>query len=344
MLNAFLVIRMIFFALLLYLNVLVIVFAAWNLTAVRSIAPGAPLILAANSALIILFLTLATTAEAICPKARPGHVRVECAWTVLTSTLQLAASINVTVNGPPMTCQFNWTWSTCASSSLLVPVTWLVTLVILGYCLTICITACVHAPWIPDLWTMPVSSVPWFDFGTKAPVATSGVPSTGKASKFSRFSSASNESCPITRYITERWGKLSGVERQSQSPSNPILFSRGHQSMDSRRPTWARQMDVRRGVDQPFVRPPPPFAVLRDAHPLQPPAVLTKEVAMSRQSHYVDICHTSEMKSSDGRSTLTLATETPTMFPKGIEDPDRPIPLPHLSQWVRADGGKAGYF
>ncbi|KIM55884.1 hypothetical protein SCLCIDRAFT_80752, partial [Scleroderma citrinum Foug A] len=338
--NPFLVVRSIFFALLLCLNVLLFVFAAWNLVAVRHTAPGAPMFLAVNAALIILFVTLASIAEAICPRARPGHVRVECGWTILMTTLQLASSINVTVSGPPMICHLNWTWSTCASSSLLVSVTWLVTFTILVYCLTICFTASAHAPSIPNIWTMPVSSVPWFSDDSKVPASSSEVLPEKDPKTFSRFSSASGESCAVTRYIAERWGKLSGAERQSHSPSNPMLFPRGHQSADTTRPNWARQIEARRGVDVPFAKPPSMPAV-RKVQAIQPtplPTVLAKAVAMPRDSHYVEVCRESEMKLSDGRSSLTL--QTPGLFPKGTADPDLPIPLPHLSQWIRADAAK----
>ncbi|KAL4068023.1 hypothetical protein J3A83DRAFT_3797622 [Scleroderma citrinum] len=343
--NPFLVIRTIFFALLICLNVLLFVFASWNLMAIRHIAPGAPMFLVINSALIILFVTLASIAEAICPKARPGHVRVECGWTVLMSTLQLASSINVTLNGSPMICHLNWTWSTCASSSLLVPVTWLVTLIILVYCLTICCTASAHAPSIPDIWTWPVSSVPWFSCDSKMLPDSSMVPPEKDFKVSTRFSSASGESCAVTKYITERWGKLSGIERQSHSPSNPILFSRGHQSVDTTRPNWARQVEAKRGIDAPFAKPPPPFPAVRKVQAVQPtpiPTVLAKEVTTPRDSHYVEVCRESEIKSSGGHSPLTL--QTPMMFPKGTANPDLPIPLPHLSQWIRADAAKVGYF
>lgn len=99
--NAFLVIRTVFFALLLCLNVLLLVFAGWNLSANGNNAPGAPILVITSSSLILLFVTLASIAEAISSQGTPEHVRAECTWTVLMSTMQLASSINVTVNGPP---------------------------------------------------------------------------------------------------------------------------------------------------------------------------------------------------------------------------------------------------
>ncbi|KAF9227530.1 hypothetical protein BS17DRAFT_389792 [Gyrodon lividus] len=320
--NAFLVVRTIFFALLLYLNVLILVFASWNIAATKSSGTSAP----------------AYLAELICAKARPAHVRVECAWTVFMSILQLAASIDVTVNGPPMSCQMRSPWATCASSSLLVPVSWLGSLIILTYCLTIYITSVTHAPCLPSIWTTPVSAVPWF-----GPVATAPAPvdisqlAARKHSKaFSSSSSASEESCAVTKYISEQWEKLSGIERQSE-PTGPILFSRECRSVDSTRPAWARQQQARRGIDNPFPRP-SPAREEKPTVPSPPPRAHAKEVAASRDSHYVEACRQSEMTTTNPCSALT--PQTLTIFPNKIVNPDLPIPLPRLSEWIRADAAR----
>ncbi|KAI6045389.1 hypothetical protein EDC04DRAFT_55519 [Pisolithus marmoratus] len=338
--NAFLVIRTIFFALLLCLNVLLLVFAGWNLLAMGNTAPGAPILVIISSSLILLLVTFASIAEAICSQGRPEHVRVECAWTVLMSTMQLASSINVTVNGPPVICHLQWTWSTCASSSLLVPVTWMVTLIILTYCLTICITTFVHAPSIPEIWRMRVSSVPWFNVHATVPSPTAEAHIFAKepTKAFSRLSNASAESCAVTKYITERWGRLTHIESQSESASKLALSSQGNESIDSTRPAWARQKDRRRGIDQPFAKP-PPLPALRGILPPPPPTILAKEGVLPRDTRYVG---RSEMKPRHNHSTLTSHSQT--LFPKGTTNPDLPIARPHLSQWKRADATKAGYF
>ena len=209
---------------------------------------------------------------------------------------------------------------------------------VLVYCLTICLTASAHVSSIPNIWTMPVSSVPWFSCDSKVPAGL--FPPEKDPNTFARISSASGESCAVTRYITERWGKLNGAERQSRSPSSPILFPRGHQSVDVTQPNWARQIEARRGVDVPFAKP-PSLPALRKIQAIQPtplPTALAKEVVTPRDSHYVEVCRAS----SDGRSSFTL--HTPGLFPKGTSDPNLPIPLPHLSQWIRADATKVGYF
>ncbi|KIJ68980.1 hypothetical protein HYDPIDRAFT_172486 [Hydnomerulius pinastri MD-312] len=287
-----------------------------------------------------VFLVIRTIffAELICARARPAHVRVECAWTVLMSTLQLAASINVTVNGPPMACQMRSPWASCASSSLLVPVSWLATLIILTYSLTISITAATHATSLPTIWTTAVSAVPWFapDAVAPAPVVIPYLSARKHSKAFSSASSGSEESCAVTKYITERWEKLSGAERQSE-PSGPIIFSGGRQSVDSTRPTWARQLEARRGIDSPFARPPQVRGGQR-AVPSPPPKALAKEVTAPRDSHYVEVYRQSEINRNASCSTLT--PQTPTVFPKRIADPDLPIPLPRLSEWIRADAAR----
>ncbi|KIJ16822.1 hypothetical protein PAXINDRAFT_131754 [Paxillus involutus ATCC 200175] len=328
-LNAFLIIRAIFFALLLYLNVLVLVFASWNIAVVKSSgmsAPGASVFLVVNSILIFVFVSIACLARVICAKAKPAHVQVECAWTVFMSALQLAASISVTVNGPPMYCQMRSHWATCASSSLLVPASWLAALIILTYCLTISITSTAHATCLPSIWTTPVSAVPWF-----CPVAAPSQLTARKHSKaFSSSSFTSEESCPITAYIAERWEKLSGIERQSV-PSGPILFFKGRQSVDSTRPAWARQERARRGIDDPFSRVSPTI-------PLPPPRAQPKEGVVSRDSRYVEVCRQSEMTKNNSSSDSTPRTAT--VFPNKISNPDLPIPLPRLSEWIRADAAR----
>ncbi|KIK98843.1 hypothetical protein PAXRUDRAFT_627810 [Paxillus rubicundulus Ve08.2h10] len=335
-LNAFLVIRAIFFAHLVYLNVLVLVFASWNIVVAKSsgmLTPGASVFLVLNSIFIFGFVSIACLARLICAKARPAHVRVECAWTVLMSTLQLAASISVTVNGPPVYCQMRSHWATCASSSLLVPVSWLATLIILTYCLTIYITSTAHATSLPSIWTTPVSAVPWF-----GPIAAPSQLTAQKDSKAFSSSSASDEPCAITAYIAERWEKLSGIERQS-APTGPILFSKGRQSVDSTRPAWARQEKARRGVDNPFSRV-PPAQEGRATIPLPPPRAQPKEVVVPRDSHYVEVCRQSEMTSLKNNSSSHSTPQTATVFPNKISDPDVPIPLPRLSEWIRADAAR----
>jgi len=140
------------------------------------------------------------------------------------------------------------------------------------------------------------------------------------------------ESCAVMRYIAERWGKVGDIEKQP--PSHPILFSREDVSEISERPTWAQATPTRRGVDQPFaVRPRTPMSSQLGA-PVPPPKVRAREVNTPKDSHYVESDREAE---AQGEYRLTLTPRTPTVFPPKIANPDLPIPLPRLSEWIRAD-------
>ncbi|KAH7923514.1 hypothetical protein BV22DRAFT_1036217 [Leucogyrophana mollusca] len=340
--NAFIIIRTIFLSLMAYLNLLSLIFASWNIAASKSsgsTAPGAAVFLVLNSALIFVFVFLASVADFICSKSRPAQVKFECGWTVLMSALQLAASIDVTVNGPPVLCHIKATWTTCASASLLVPVSWLSTFVLLTYCLTLIVMSVTHANEYPAIWSTSVQAVPWFTEGDLSLKSTASPETSIRtlSRKPSASSIASQESCAVTRYIQERWEKLSGIESQA-IPSHPILFSRDRLSVDSRRPSWAQKVQTRRGVDQPFARRPAPPVSMQPIVLSSPPKARPREVSAPRDSNYAEICRESDAHARNSRSTLP--PQTPTAFPPRIADPDLPIPLPRLSEWIRADAAK----
>ncbi|KAN0076978.1 hypothetical protein V8E55_010833 [Tylopilus felleus] len=337
--NAFLVIRAVFFALLTYLHVLVLIFASWNIVAAKSFGistPGASVFLLVNSVLIFVLLPVAHLAELICAKARPAYVRVECAWTVLMSILELAASVDVTVNGPPTYCQTHSPWAMCASFSLLVHINWLVTLIMFSYCLTICVVSAAHAAALPDIWITSIPHVPWFNLGAEGPVpVTISLLPTRKHSKIpSSSSDLSRTSCAISKYIAERWEKLSRTERQPAS-SGPVLFAKGHQSADPTRPIWAREHRIRRGVDHPFAKPLPkrgePSVILTP-----PPRIHSRQVATPSDAHSVTVV-ASEQPQTKAHFHSSQASRSSSVFPHTLANPDLPIPRPNRSEWVRAD-------
>lgn len=203
----------------------------------------------------------------------------------------------------------------------------------LSYCLTICVASAAHAASLPDIWITPIPHVPWFHPDAEAPVAKPAIlhlPTHHKHEHSkSSFSSTngSEASCAVSKYIAERWEKLSRTERQPVSSSGPILFTKGRQSADSTRPTWARQHRIRRGVDDPFAKPLPKPVVLAP-----PPRAHSRQVVAPRDSHCMEL--------SEQRDTRSYSTVTPrisSVFPQQLVDPDLPIPCPKRSEWVRAD-------
>ncbi|KAH0827080.1 hypothetical protein J3R83DRAFT_4766 [Lanmaoa asiatica] len=301
--NAFLVIRTVFFALLMYFHVLILVFASWNIVATKSSgmsAPGASVFLIMSSILIFMLVPMSYLAELICAKARPAHVRIECAWTALMSIFQLAATIDVTVNGPPMYCQMHFGWPHSSTYGSPPYLTFRGSVQMLKR----------RLPWPPHIH---------LHRSTRKPRPSS--------------SSSSEASCAISKYIAERWEKLSRTERQPVS-SGPILFTRGRQSVDSTRPAWARLQVTRRGIDNPFARPLPkrrePPVLLAP-----PPRTHSRQVVTLRDSRFMEISERPEMTKT--RSYSTLTPQTPTVFPRRISNPDLPIPRPSRSEWIRAD-------
>lgn len=313
--NSFIIIRAIFFTLILYFNLLATIFAGWNIMSSTSSGmpvPGAAAFLVVNAALIFALTMLAHSAEAICPKARPSHVRFECGWTVLMGVLQLAASIYVTTASPPALCRSQSTWTICASAALLMPISWLATFIMLVYCVTLCVMAATHVYFLPTLWKMPVTAVPWFDLTDSIPVS---FPSRPLSEISSSTWAEKDDSCKISKYIADTWEKLHRVEGRVIEPSKPILFSRNRPSINSTQPAWAKQLELqtRRGVDQPFLTQRLSPSRSSPKVPLPPPKARAREVS--------------------GPNDF----QTPTIFPKRIADPDLPIPRPRLSEWIPAD-------
>ncbi|OJA14877.1 hypothetical protein AZE42_00805 [Rhizopogon vesiculosus] len=347
MLNVFLTVRAIFFTLILYFNLLGTIFAAWNIVSSSSSGmpvPGAAAFLVVNAALIFVLVTMAYSAEAICARARPAHVRFECGWTVLMSILQLSASIYVTTVGPPALCRSQSAWTVCASAALLVPVSWLTTFIMLAYCVTLCVIAATHVYFMPNLWTTPISAVPWFNLTESALYPAAVSPPTRPLSTSSSFtSSESDSSCHVSKFITETWEKLSRVEGRVIDPSKPILFSPGSPSINSTRPAWAKQLqlDTRRGVDQPFsTRGISPSGYSPEV-PTPPPKARAKQAPGPKDLKSAQIYELQLARNSSESACSTLTLQTPTIFPKKIADPDLPIPRPRLSEWIPADATTA---
>ncbi|KAG1768345.1 hypothetical protein EDD22DRAFT_872756 [Suillus occidentalis] len=313
--NSFIIIRAIFFTLILYFNLLATIFAGWNIMSSTSSGmpvPGAAAFLVVNAALIFALTMLAYSAEAICPKARPSHVRFECGWTVLMGILQLAASIYVTTASPPALCRSQSTWTICASAALLMPISWLATFIMLVYCVTLCVMAATHVYFLPTLWKMPVTAVPWFDLTDSIPVS---FPSRPLSEILSSTWAENDGSCKISKYIADTWEKLHRGEGRVVEPSKPILFSRNRPSINSTQPAWAKQLELqtRRGVDQPFLTQRLSPSRSSPKAPLAPPKARAREVS--------------------GPNDF----QTPNIFPQRIADPDLPIPRPRLSEWIPAD-------
>lgn len=165
-------------------------------------------------------------------------------------------------------------------------------------------------------------------------MTTSRTPIQKRAKSVS--SSSSELDCAVSKYIAERWEKLSRTERQPVS-YGPILPTKDCQSVDPARPAWARLQVTRRGIDDPFVKPVPqrrePPVVLAP-----PPRTRSRHVVTLRDSHSVEVREWRDTRTDS--SYLTPTPRTSTVFPQEIINPDLPIPRPSPSKWVRANVGR----
>jgi len=321
--NPFLVVRFIFFAILVYLNLLILIFAALNIAAVKSPrtpAPGAAVFLVFNCCLLFLCL-LVGLSELVISWTWSSIVKLECVWTTILSTLELAATVTMNVNGPPSMCQHgdDFNLAACTSSSVLVPVTWLATFTLIAYCLTLAITTVMHAQTFHDVWSVSVYAVPWF--GAKAPsMAIRKGPITVHdiSAPIKDLGADSEVSSRISREMSQ---PNEDVEAALPKVSEPIGVSLNLISAP-----WAMGKMGRRGVD-------PPFAT-KDSNSSIPPA-------RPRPPRPGGVTRYFELSWFSRKSQVQPGPQTPGgAFARSPGDEDVPIPLPRLSEWIKADAAK----
>jgi hypothetical protein len=194
--------------------------------------------------------------------------------------------------------------------------------------------AATHVYFLPTLWKMPVTAVPWFDLTDSIPVS---FPSRPLSEISSSTWGEKDGSCKISKYIADTWEKLHRVEGRVIEPSKPILFSRNRPSINSTQPAWAKQLELqtRRGVDQPFLTQRLSPSRSSPKVPLPPPKARAREVSGPNDFQVCSDFH--DLQLDKYKSCSILTPQTPTIFPKRIADPDLPIPRPRLSEWIPAD-------
>jgi len=310
--NPFLVARFIFFAILLYLNLLTLIFAALNIAAVKSSgisAPGAAAFLVSNCCFLFLFLLFGLGGIG------SPMVKIECGWTAILSILHLAATVTMNVNGPPTMCQPALAnWAACATSSVLVPVTWLTTFTLIAYCLMLTISAIIHAKPLPGMWSVAVRVVPWF-------VPGGGLP----AKKLPEPKAQSTKSRPVSFSGSE-------VSVQLSKPNNDVEAALPNVETSARitdfiSAPWAKNRAGRRGIDPPFfTKGNNDNDSVPEARPRPPRATRYFELSWFRPK---------------SQAQPAVTPQTPGgVFGRAPGDEDDPIPLPRLSEWIRADAEK----
>ncbi|RPD66291.1 hypothetical protein L226DRAFT_609159 [Lentinus tigrinus ALCF2SS1-7] len=305
--NPFIVLRFVLFAILVYVNILILGLAGWNISVLKGLKIhdlSAPTFVIFNACILIIMLAACLVSPWLVTKP-VDKVRDECIWTGVMSGLQLASCFSITVNGPAALCQ-GISVTACASSSLVVALSWISCMILLLYSFSLLTTAITHMNIIPDVWSASIRTVRWY----AAPEEHLEAPSTTRYEK-SRFSEMLEQKRLSFHYSTpifEQHAKALPASpldppKFPSTPTSPIWQSRkdsagslkfaepalpsrrttwtsrimsgagtlSHKiSNESMRPNWAKRASPRRGVDLPFTMPRFSFKPLPPVRPLRP--------------------------------------------------------------------------
>lgn len=214
-----------------------------------------------------------------------------------------------------------------------------------GYFLVLFIAAMAHKTIYPHIWTLPVHSVQWFDRGADAPLPPP---------KEKRDKAVNLEASPSQAPRYEQEDPYADWYEDVESSANRKKMYPIRNSVEENIP-WGPHWtppQIRRGIDQPFSTQPStarssPAAALNNVSlPSLPPP------SAKSGSRYIERFRDSLQFFSSGNKSDGPARPPPdvppklfakhyhahkTSFPESVDNDDNPIPLPHLSEWIRAD-------
>ncbi|KIK59762.1 hypothetical protein GYMLUDRAFT_261763 [Collybiopsis luxurians FD-317 M1] len=322
--NPFLMIRFIFLSLLLFLNLLDLIFASVNASAAVNAnlsLPGASIFLIFNAVASIFFLCIGLL-ELFAPNIAGSSVAFESCWSGVLSLAHIGAAVGTTINAAVFVHQ-TVDSVVVASSFLLMPATWLSSLTMLGYFFVLLVSAITHVPFEAEIWNKPVHQVKWFGY-TNSKLKSSNISGPRQMPGF--------ENDSWTHYLEDI--ESSGA-RKARYPVP-----------DNEKAPWA-PTNVRRGRDSPFRMPvkregsepdtssESSFSTGSRENADLPPLPLNIQVKGGKPvgSRFIERFRESQ--------TLSRPSASIVDFPREVDDHDKPIPLPRLSQWIRADMRKA---
>jgi len=332
--NPFLVLRFALFALLIYIHIVVLIFASWNVHATKSSGtpvPGVVIFAIYNCCMIFLLIPVALI-ELIKPSLKAAQTRFECAWTAILSVFEIGAAFSVTINGPLSLCQPNGNFQSCASSTLLTLASWFGTMTLFGYFLVLFIATATHSGAYPKIWSTTVYAIPWFDYADDKDRKNVSEQNLGDHASEHRSS----------------WNNRSGQDNAESGSINNAEAEAEAEKTDEL-PNLPVRPSIRRGIDNPFRRVDRPLSK-RFIPPLR--LNLSPEARMQRNgfaradgSQNVETIRNSQVPVSPSQSDMSYYGEHGQLegvprvgsFPVGVDDHEKPLPLPKLSEWIRAD-------
>lgn len=319
--SPFLLVRFVIFSLLVYLGLTALGFAAWELGANR--AAGAHV----NGASALLIFTGIATSLCVAASLvdveisslKASMVGVECLWTGIFSSLQIAASIFVTLVGPPESCEVvGASLAVCASTTILVPISWLAATLLLGYFIAIMSLCIAHLRLYPALWSMSLYEIAWF-VEADAYDKRDSVPQLPplNASALTRLSVVSrrHSTSSLPRDVENQVPVSASLDREKPLPS-PVPSN----------VWWGRLLPGRPGKDH-------PFSIRRVRRP---------EFQWQSNDNEGDLGYGRHAPSTDpGSQVPSPGVSQYPPYPSVTEvvlNEDEPIPLGDRTRWVRAAG------
>jgi len=309
--NSFLIFRLVFFALLGNLSLLQLIFASWNINASLSMthsAPSTAIFIIFESCILFFSLALAL-ADFVWARGRKLIILLECFGVGIMSLLQIGTAIGTTITEPGMACHTSSQWSVCASSLLLVPSTWLSSILFLAYFLALFMATMAHKHLYSDIWRRSIYGIVWF--GGSHEISSKGN-DTGRLN-VDNYEDIENSS----------------AQKQPSLISPPIE----HTPMTSLKAVSS----IRRGIDAPFSRKQNSTGSTsstrssRMASTITLPSYPNKSAKSENGSRFIETFRESRSESF----AQFVASQVPKdPFPLDV---DAPIPLPRLSEWVGAD-------
>jgi len=338
--NSFLIFRLVFFALLSNLALLQVIFASWNINAGLSMTHSAPSIsIFVISQSCMLFFSLAfALADFVWSRGRNSRILLECSWVGAMSLFQIGTAIGITITGPGTACNTLLEWNFCASSSLLIPSTWLSSMLFLAYFLTLFMFTMAHKDLYSDIWRRSVYEIVWFgrpqDTFSKDNV-------TGRLSEDIENSSAQKQhSDPISISVVQITS-VEDIDLENSLAQKRLSDATSNSVVETSSVAPKSTNSVRRGIDAPFSR--------QCSHRSSPtissvtlPSCLKKRANSDDGSRFIETFRESRMLARPQSSEHVVANHQNHKgpFPPTVMNVDVPIPLPCLSEWVRADALK----
>jgi len=305
--NSFLIFRLVFFALLGNLSLLQLIFASWNINASLSMtgsAPSTAIFIVFGSCMLFFSLSLAL-ADFVWSRGRKWLILLECFGFGFMSLFQIGTAIGTTVTGPGMTCYTSLDWNVCASSLLLVPSTWLSSILFLAYFLALFMATMAHKHLYPDIWRRSIYEIVWFERSHKIPSKDHEDIGSSSVQKQPYLISPPIEHAPLKAADSVRRGIDTPFRKQ-----NNITDSDSSSSS-------------------------------RKASTLILPSYPNKSAQSENGSRFIETFRESTMSATRSESfahfVASKVPKDPFPFPLDV---DAPIPLPRLSEWVGADAMK----